>query len=122
MGVKGSKQSVDISSTPKKAGPDGDLNGKAVEPKIIEDTKINGDAEKPVNGDANGEVKADEEVKKEEAGDDAEVKEETKEGEAEGNNYFVDYSHRQDLSIGLTLFYFHEIYFSFVLINTLTTH
>ena len=41
MGNVKTKQSVDISSTPKKAGPDGDLNGKAVEAKVVvEETRI----------------------------------------------------------------------------------
>merc|ERR1712038_2095324 len=45
MGVKHSKQSVDISSTPKKPGaPVEEINGKTVEEKV-EETKLNGDAE-----------------------------------------------------------------------------
>ena len=93
MGVKQSKQSVDISSTPKKAGPEGDVNnGKSpAEVKEVEATKVNGEA--PTNGEApaNGEaVKAEGETaaedKKEVEAPEAEA-EEAKEGEAkEGEN------------------------------------
>ena len=64
MGVKQSKQSVDISSTPKKAGPEGDINnGKtAAEVKEVEATKVNGvEGEVKANGEAtpaNGDAKA----------------------------------------------------------------
>ena len=64
MGVKHSKQSVDISSTPKKPGaPVEEINGKTVEKTEVEEiTKLNGEVEKSnaVNGDApttNGDVK-----------------------------------------------------------------
>jgi len=88
MGVKHSKQSVDISSTPKKgAGPDGDLNGKAVEAKAAaaeEPVKVNGEAvaaEKPSNGDVpagDGDTKADEAAEKQPA---EETEEEKKDAE-----------------------------------------
>lgn len=92
MGVKHSKQSVDISSTPKKAGvPVEEVNGKTVEEKgekVEAITKINGDVEKPngVNGDApatNGEVKT--EDKETESGD-APVTEEKKDSEETKEN------------------------------------
>ena len=41
MGVKHSKQSVDISSTPKKAGaPVEEVNGKTVDEKVEANTKV----------------------------------------------------------------------------------
>ena len=40
MGVKHSKRSMDISSTPKKVGPAGDLNGKAAEDKVEDKTQV----------------------------------------------------------------------------------
>ena len=41
MGVKHSKQSVDISSTPKKAGvPVEEVNGKTVDEKVEATTKV----------------------------------------------------------------------------------
>jgi len=66
MGVKHSKQSVDISSTPVKAGVSVEVNGKIGEEKtekIESITKLNGEVEKSngVNGDAhatNGDIKA----------------------------------------------------------------
>ena len=92
MGVKQSKQSVDISSTPKKAGPEGDINnGKtAAEVKEVEATKVNGvEGEVKANGEAtpaNGDAKAaDAEPEKKEGEEEAPAAEETKEAEGEGN-------------------------------------
>merc|ERR1712096_317016 len=86
MGVKHSKQSVDISSTPKKGAlPVEEVNGKTIDEKVEEITKLNGEVEKPkaANGDApasNGDVKGEEKE-----GGDAVVEEdkndETKENE-----------------------------------------
>ena len=88
MGVKASKQSVNISSTPKKAGL-AEANGKAVDDKVVvekvEDKPTNGEvkAVEDTNGDAKKEV---EEVKAEDGEDkkeseDGEKGEEAKEGE-----------------------------------------
>lgn len=82
MGVKQSKRSVDITSTPKKAGADGDVETKPVDEKV----QVNGDAtEKVANGDAtatNGDAtkvdeKADE--KKEEVVEEKEAEKEKEE-------------------------------------------
>merc|ERR1712141_425023 len=90
MGVKRSKQSVDISSTPIKAGvPVEEVNGKTAEDKtekVETITKLNGEVEKAngVNGDApatNGDVKAED---KETAAGDAPTEE--KEGEVSKEN------------------------------------
>ena len=101
MGVKQSKQSVDISSTPKKgAGPDGDINnGKtAAEVKEVEATKVNGAVEAngeatPANGEAKTEDKKEVEAaaeEKKEGEAEAEKTEEKPEGEAaEGNKDFL---------------------------------
>jgi len=74
MGVNQSKGSVNITSTPNKgpAPASGDLNGKKVDEKIIEEkpitddtTKINGDVEKVTNGDAKKEEVVEDETKAE---------------------------------------------------------
>jgi hypothetical protein len=90
MGVKHSKHSVDISSTPIKAGvPVEEVNGKTAEDKtekVETITKLNGEVEKAngVNGDApatNGDIKAED---KETAAGDAPTEE--KEGEVSKEN------------------------------------
>jgi len=90
MGVKHSKQSVDISSTPVKPGvPVEEVNGKTAEDKtekVETITKLNGEVEKAngVNGDApatNGDIKAED---KETAAGDAPTGE--KEGEVSKEN------------------------------------
>merc|ERR1712150_444149 len=90
MGVKHSKQSVDISSTPVKPGvPVEEVNGKTAEDKtekVETITKLNGEVEKAngVNGDAqatNGDIKTED---KEAAAGDAPTEE--KDGEVSKQN------------------------------------
>lgn len=83
MGVKQSKRSVDISSTPQKgAAGDAVVNGKAKEDETKAETVID---EKPTNGEVketNGEVKKTEEVKEEVK--EEETEKDTEEGEDDG--------------------------------------
>merc|ERR1712226_1616299 len=95
MGVKHSKQSVDISSTPVKPGVPVEVNGKTGDEKtekIESITKLNGEVEKSngVNGDAhatNGDVKA--EDKETDAGD-AAVEDEKKDSAESKENEETD--------------------------------
>merc|ERR1712059_89116 len=69
MGIKQSKRSVDISSTPKKGGPEVEAKEEKIVAEVIEEKPANGEAVVTENGDAkteiNGDVKKEEEVKEE---------------------------------------------------------
>merc|ERR1712059_238883 len=63
MGIKQSKRSVDISSTPKKGGPEVEAKEEKIVAEVIEEKPANGEAVVTENGDAKTEINGD--VKKE---------------------------------------------------------